>query len=82
MIATGLIQNLREDLEELLSELTVYKDADSIIKISFQPSIFILWVLTFSKEKGKWTYKVICLSRKILRKYSSVEYYEYLYRTT
>lgn len=52
MIATGLIQNLREDLGELLSYLTVYKDADSTIKISFQP-LFILRVLTFSKEKGK-----------------------------
>lgn len=69
MIATGLIQNLREDLGELLSYLTVYTDAGGIIKISFQPSLFILWVLTFSKEKGKGTYKVNCLSQKIVRKY-------------
>lgn len=37
MIATGLIQNLREDLRELLSSLTEYNDAGSIIKIGLQP---------------------------------------------
>lgn len=53
MIAAGLIQNLREDLGELFSYLTIYKDAGSITEISFQPPLYILWVLTFSKENGK-----------------------------
>lgn len=53
MIATGLIQNLREGLGELLSSLTVFKDAGSIIKISLQPSLFFLLATDFFKKEGK-----------------------------